>query len=33
MSRQPYYAAYVIDPAGNNLETVCVDKTGVRKRE
>ena len=30
MSRQPYYAAFVIDPAGNNLETVRVDKTGVR---
>ncbi|KAH7356347.1 Glyoxalase/Bleomycin resistance protein/Dihydroxybiphenyl dioxygenase [Pyrenochaeta sp. MPI-SDFR-AT-0127] len=32
MSRQPYYAAFLIDPAGNNLETVCVDKTGTRAR-
>jgi predicted lactoylglutathione lyase len=29
MSRQPYYAAFVIDPDGNNIEAVCVDKTGV----
>jgi len=33
MSRQPYYAAYVIDPDGNNLEAVCVDNLGVRSRE
>ncbi|KAF2001377.1 hypothetical protein P154DRAFT_521771 [Amniculicola lignicola CBS 123094] len=26
MSRQPYYAAFVIDPEGNNLEAVCVQK-------
>lgn len=30
MSRQPYYAAYVIDPDGNNLEVVNVDKSGVK---
>lgn len=24
MSRQPYYSAYVIDPAGNNIEAVCL---------
>ncbi|KAF2244905.1 hypothetical protein BU26DRAFT_434438 [Trematosphaeria pertusa] len=30
MSRQPYYAAFVLDPEGNNLEAVCVDKKGVR---
>lgn len=28
MSRQSYYAAFVIDPVGNNLEVVCVDKVG-----
>ncbi|PSN61533.1 hypothetical protein BS50DRAFT_578508 [Corynespora cassiicola Philippines] len=32
MSRQPYYAAYLIDSQGNNLEAVCVDKDGVRGR-
>lgn len=26
MSRQPYYAAFLIDPDGNNLEAVCVKK-------
>ncbi|KAF2478213.1 uncharacterized protein BDR25DRAFT_299881 [Lindgomyces ingoldianus] len=26
MSRQPYYAAYIFDPEGNNLEAVCVKK-------
>ncbi|KAF2786543.1 hypothetical protein K505DRAFT_411913 [Melanomma pulvis-pyrius CBS 109.77] len=26
MSRQPYYAAFIIDPEGNNLEAVCVKK-------
>jgi hypothetical protein len=31
MSRQPYYAAFIIDPDGNNIEAVCVDKKGVRK--
>jgi predicted lactoylglutathione lyase len=30
MSRQPYYAAFVIDPDGNNLEAVHVDKSGTR---
>ncbi|KAJ4303797.1 hypothetical protein N0V90_002698 [Kalmusia sp. IMI 367209] len=30
MSRQPYYAGFIIDPEGNNLEAVCVDKKGVR---
>ena len=30
MSRQPYYAAFILDPDGNNIEGVCVDKTGVR---
>ena len=30
MSRQPYYAAFIIDPDGNNIEAVCVDKAGVR---
>lgn len=24
MSRQPYYSAYVTDPAGNNIEAVCL---------
>jgi predicted lactoylglutathione lyase len=24
MSRQPYYAAFVLDPDGNNLEVVSV---------
>lgn len=24
MSRQPYYSAFVIDPAGNNIEAVCL---------
>jgi len=32
MSRQPYYAAFVRDPEGNNLEAVCVDKAGVKGR-
>ena len=32
MSRQPYYAAFVIDPDGNNIEAVSVDKKGVRER-
>ncbi|KAF2676524.1 glyoxalase/Bleomycin resistance protein/Dioxygenase superfamily protein [Lentithecium fluviatile CBS 122367] len=32
MSRQPYYAAFVHDLEGNNLEAVCVDKTGIRAR-
>ncbi|KAF2495606.1 hypothetical protein BU16DRAFT_618380 [Lophium mytilinum] len=31
MSRQPYYAAFIIDPDGNNIEATCVDKRGVRK--
>ncbi|KAF2257698.1 hypothetical protein CC78DRAFT_538343 [Lojkania enalia] len=26
MSRQPYYAGFLIDPEGNNLEAVCVKK-------
>jgi predicted lactoylglutathione lyase len=26
MSRQPYYAAFVLDPDGNNLEAVNVKK-------
>ncbi|ORY11788.1 Glyoxalase/Bleomycin resistance protein/Dihydroxybiphenyl dioxygenase [Clohesyomyces aquaticus] len=26
MSRQPYYAAFILDPEGNNLEAVCVKK-------
>ncbi|KAF2108615.1 hypothetical protein BDV96DRAFT_652557 [Lophiotrema nucula] len=26
MSRQPYYAAFVLDPEGNNLEAVRVQK-------
>ncbi|KAF2653021.1 hypothetical protein K491DRAFT_695079 [Lophiostoma macrostomum CBS 122681] len=26
MSRQPYYAAFLHDPEGNNLEAVCVKK-------
>jgi catechol 2,3-dioxygenase-like lactoylglutathione lyase family enzyme len=26
-----YYAAYVIDPEGNNIEVVCHDPPGVRK--
>ena len=30
MSRQPYYAAFIIDPDGNNIEAVFVDKAGVR---
>ena len=30
MSRQPYYAAFVIDAEGNNIEAVCVDKNGVK---
>jgi hypothetical protein len=25
---QPYYAAYVLDEEGNNVEAVCVDKKG-----
>jgi len=33
MSRQPYYAAFVIDPDGNNLEAVCVDKSGVKSKK
>ena len=30
MSRQPYYAAFIIDPDGNNIEAVCVDNGGIR---
>lgn len=26
MSRQPYYASFVLDPVGNNIEAVCVKK-------
>jgi hypothetical protein len=26
-----YYAAYVIDPEGNNIEVVCHDPPGMRK--
>lgn len=26
--RQPYYAAFVLDVEGNNVEAVCVDKAG-----
>lgn len=26
MSRQPYYAAFVLDVDGNNIEAVCVKK-------
>src|SRR6187402_3730148 len=26
-----YYAAYVIDPEGNNIEVVCHDPPGLRK--
>jgi predicted lactoylglutathione lyase len=29
MSRQPYYAAFILDPDGNNIEAVCVDKAGI----
>ncbi|KAH8591456.1 glyoxalase/bleomycin resistance protein/dioxygenase [Bisporella sp. PMI_857] len=30
MSRQPYYSAFVIDPDGNNIEAVFVDKKGKK---
>lgn len=26
MSRQPYYATFILDPDGNNIEAVCVPK-------
>ncbi|KAF8858949.1 hypothetical protein BDZ45DRAFT_673686 [Acephala macrosclerotiorum] len=26
MSTQPYYAAFITDPDGNNIEAVCVKK-------
>ena len=29
MGRQPYYAAFVLDVEGNNIEAVCVDKEGA----
>jgi len=31
MSRQPYYSAFVIDPDGNNIEAVFVDKKGIKE--
>ena len=33
MSRQPYYTAFIIDPDGNNIEAVCVDKGNVVPRK
>jgi catechol 2,3-dioxygenase-like lactoylglutathione lyase family enzyme len=29
MGRQPYYAAFVLDVEGNNIEAVCVEKEGA----
>lgn len=29
MGKQPYYAAFVLDEDGNNVEAVCVDKDGA----
>ena len=31
-SGQPYYAAFIIDLDGNNIEAVCVNKAGVRAK-